>query len=111
MRAKRVTTGALEVIMDGPRRPLQAARETPFLIRDSILKLLSDNEIASVSTGEAGTRLLANDEYIDLEHLDQGVCRALGGAIPMGTLLAKKAVGTRTWTKIMKELVTPLPPA
>jgi hypothetical protein len=81
---------------------------TEYLTRDSILKLLSDDEIASVSTAETATRMAEGDEYLDLEHLDRGVRRADSGRIPMGDLLAKKAVAEATWTRILTQLVTPL---
>ena len=46
------------------------------IARDSILKLLSDEENARVSTAEAGPRLSEGAEYLDLERLDRGVQRA-----------------------------------
>jgi hypothetical protein len=81
---------------------------TEVLTRDSILKLLSDDEVAAVSTAETATRLSAGDEYVDLEHLDRGVRRAAGTSTPMANVLAKKAVAEGTWTKIVTQLVTPV---
>ena len=44
--------------------------------RENILKLLSDEEVAKVSTAEAASGLTEGTEYLDLEHLEQGVQRA-----------------------------------
>ena len=49
---------------------------TAYVTRDTILKLLSDDEVAKVSTAETASRLADGDEYLDLEHLDKGVRRA-----------------------------------
>ena len=49
------------------------AKHAAQVTRDTILKLLSDEENARVATGEAGARLSEGDEYLDLLHLDQGV--------------------------------------
>jgi hypothetical protein len=80
---------------------------TTYATRESILKLLSDDEVAKVSTAETAKSLSAGDEYVDLEHLDDGVRRSGGGAAPMGTLVPKKSVHEATWAKIL----TQLPPA
>lgn len=77
---------------------------TRYLTRDRVLKLLSDNEIASVCTAESAARLEDGDEYLDLEALAQGVHGARGAATPMGRLLPRKAVQEETWGKILKEL-------
>lgn len=82
---------------------------TEYITRDRILKLLSENELAAVSSLETAKRLASGDEYLDLAHLDQGVRRATGTAKPRATtLLAKKSVSDATWTKILAQLVTPL---
>ena len=78
-----------------------------YVTRNSILKLLSDEEVAKVSTAEAAARLGDGDEYIDLEHIDQGVRRAGAAATPMGRVLPRKAVHASTWTKILTHLAMP----
>jgi hypothetical protein len=78
-----------------------------YATRDSILKLLSDEEVARVSTAETATRLSDGDEYLDLEHLDQGVRRAGGTVAPMGRVLPRNAVHTNTWSKILTQLAAP----
>jgi hypothetical protein len=71
------------------------------------MKLLSDEEVARVSTAETGTRLSEGEEYLDLEHLDQGVRRAkLGTSMPIGRALPKSAVRDVTWVQILT-LLTP----
>jgi hypothetical protein len=75
-----------------------------YAARDRILELLSDEEVASVSTAESQVRLSDGDEYLDLEQLDQGVRRAHGQTTPMGRVLPRKAVRAATWTKILTQL-------
>jgi hypothetical protein len=81
-----------------------------YVSRDSVLKLLSDEEVARVSTAETATRLVDGEEYLDLERLDLGIRRALGAHTPMGRVLPKKAVLETTWTKILAQLKAPRPP-
>ena len=83
------------------------AKLADYLHRDLLLKTLSDDEVASVSTAETAERLPDGEEFVDLEHLDQGVQRAGTAPIPMGRVLPRKAVHEHTWTKI----VAYLPPA
>ena len=69
--------------------------------RESVLKLLSDDEVASVSTAETAGRLLDGEEYLDLERLDQGVQRATKSATAMGGVLPRRTVHKDTWSKIL----------
>ena len=87
---------------------MKTSKESDYKTRESILKLLSDNELASVSTAETATRLSDGDEYLDLDKLDQGVLRASGAAVPMGRVLTKKAVQGNTWNTILTKLPTPV---
>ena len=81
------------------------ATRTEYLTRDHILKLLSDREIASVSTAETAARLVEGDEYLDLEQLQRGVQRAgTTTATPMGRVLPRKSVKEHTWVEILKQL-------
>ena len=86
---------------------MQFETRSDLVTRESILKLLSDDEVASVSISETATRLHDGDEYLDLERIDRGVQRAPGSHTPMGRVLAKKAVHAGTWTKIVARLETP----
>ena len=78
-----------------------------YVLRDGIMNLLSDQEVASVSTAETAEKLADGDEYIDLEQLDQGVRRAPAAATPMGRVLPRKAVHQDTWSKILMKLTRP----
>ncbi len=93
---------------------MKSDKRTDYVTRNNILKRLSDNEIAKVSTAEAADHLARGDQYIDLEALDKGVRRALGRTAPMGRLLPRKAVRPETWAKILTQLAeraTDKPPA
>jgi len=86
-------------------------KRTAYVTRDDLLKLLSDDEMASVSMVETSA-LTDGDEYLDLEHLDKGVLRAKGKATPttqMGHVLAKKAVHEKKWNKILAQLASSVP--
>lgn len=73
------------------------------LARNDILTLLSDQEVANVSTAET-VPLASGEAYLDLEHLFQGVQYAHGVASPSGRVLPKKAVHEETWIKILAQL-------
>jgi hypothetical protein len=72
--------------------------------RASMMKLLTDDEVARVSNSESQPRLSDGDEYLDLVHLDQGVRRANRGAIEMTHIVPRKAVAPETWTKMLAHL-------
>ncbi len=73
-----------------------------YVTRETILRLLSDDEIARVSTAETAPQLAFGDEYVDLDEPDRGVCRADGkGTAPMGQLLPRAAVQEKTWRDIV----------
>jgi hypothetical protein len=75
--------------------------------RESILHLLSDDEIASVSSAETAARLVDGEEYLDLEQLDQGVRHAFGSITPSGRVLQRKDVHEATWNEILTQLSAP----
>jgi len=72
-----------------------------YLTRDGVMKLLSDQEASSVSSAESADKLDEGDEYLDLEHLDEGVRKADGLIVIMGRVLPRKAVHETTWSKIL----------
>jgi hypothetical protein len=74
---------------------------TETITRDSVLKQLSDAEIASVSTAETADRLLDGEEYLDLQQLGRGVQRAVGADANMGRVLPKKAIHEATWSRVL----------
>ena len=73
--------------------------------RDEIIKLLSDEENAKVSTAEAASSLAVGQEYLDLEHLDQGIQRmSTSSRVTMGHVIPRSGVHDATWTKILAKL-------
>ena len=86
--------------MDQPKR-------AQLVSRDAILGLLSDEEAARVSSAEGRNDLAMGDEYIDLQHLDQGVQQAFGPTKHEGNLLPKNAVHATTWQKIQTQMLAP----
>jgi hypothetical protein len=86
----------------------KSAKRSEYVTRESVLELLSDNEVASVTTADTTARLSDGDEYLDLEHLNQGVQRASGTSASMGLVLPKKAVHENTWNKILAQLAVPV---
>ena len=80
------------------------ANKAELFSREHVMKLLSDGEIASVSTAETKTHLRRGDEYLDLEHLDQGVLRADGAVANLGHVLPRKAIHEDTWRRIVRQL-------
>jgi hypothetical protein len=83
---------------------MQNATRNEYLTRDRIMKLLSDQEVASVATAETAEHLTAGDEYLDLERLHEGVQKAGSSPTPMGRVLPKKAIHESTWGKLLKQL-------
>lgn len=79
-------------------------QKTEYTTRQAILKLLSDDEIASVSTAETASSLAHGDEYLDLENLDQGVQSVNGDVVSLENVLTRKAVHADTWDKVVKQL-------
>ena len=78
---------------------------TEFVARDTILKLLSNEETAKVSSAEAASGLADGAEYLDLEHIDQGIQRANASTkVVMGHVVPRQAVSDATWSKILAHL-------
>ena len=86
---------------------MTSATRSSYLTREKVLKLLSDDEVAKVSTAETVGSLPIGDEYLDLERLDLGVRRALAASAkdntPSGRVLPKKAVHAATWAKLVAQ--------
>lgn len=80
------------------------SNKAELLTRDAILMILSDDEVAAVSTSETALSLPDGAEYIDLEKLEHGVQKAAKGKVTMGRILPMKAVHEKTWTRILDEL-------
>ena len=76
-----------------------------LVTRETVLMLLTDAETAKVSTAEAATGLSDGAEYLDLEHIDQGIQRAnTTTKLTMGHVVPRSAVSDVTWTKILVQL-------
>jgi len=84
---------------------MNKGNRTELVSRDTILKMLSKDEIGSVSTAETAVSLPKGAEYIDLAHLDHGVQKASGTGVVMGHVLSRKSVHKDTWSRIVAEVV------
>ena len=78
-----------------------------YVTRASVMQLLSDDEVAKVSSAESSDPLSVGDEYLDLLHLDVGVQRAKEATIGTSHLLPKKVIHADTWGKILSHLEIP----
>ena len=84
---------------------MSESQRSTQLTREAVLDLLSNDEVAKVSTAETAGELSEGAEYLDLENLHQGVLRARAGTkVAMGGVLAKTAVLPQTWSKILARL-------
>jgi CBS-domain-containing membrane protein len=71
--------------------------------RESIIRLLTDAEVARVSRAEETTRLVEGDEYVDLEDLGSGVHQVNARSrVELGHALPRSAVSDATWAKIVR---------
>lgn len=91
---------------DGTRRALSATMTNntgnSHLTRDTILKLLSNEELARVVTVASGASLAEGDEYLEIEQPNRGIRRSVGSStLPAGRLLLRKAVLATTWQRIL----------
>jgi len=103
-KARSLSTDSLRASVLHDESTMTYDKRTDYVTRDSILKLLTDDEVATVSTAETDEKLSEGDEYVDLEQLAQGVQRARAIATPMGRVLPRKAVRENTWSKILMQL-------
>ena len=85
----------------------QQTKRARLVSRDAILGLLSDEELARVSSAEGRNDLAMGDEYVDLQHLDHGIQQAFGPTKHEGNLLPRAAVHATTWQKIQTEMSVP----
>ncbi|MEQ1694234.1 MAG: hypothetical protein ABL901_00195 [Hyphomicrobiaceae bacterium] len=78
---------------------------TDLSARDTILKLLTDDEVAKVSSADVASGLANGAEYLDLAHLDRGVRTAgILNSVNAGDVIPRTAVSAQTWSKITAEL-------
>ncbi len=72
-----------------------------YLTRESVLNLLSDDEIAKISAAESRP-LVEGDDYVDLEHPERGVLKVIAGSAPRpGSALPRSAVRDETWGRVV----------
>ena len=88
---------------------MKTDRAAVLMTRESILKLLSDEEVARVCTAETQVQLASGEEFLDLKHLERGVRRARPPAgvlstVAMARVLPKSALDETTWMKIVAQL-------
>jgi hypothetical protein len=85
---------------------MTVAERAEHIARDTILKMLSDEEIAKVSTAESAAGPTVGEEYLDLEHLDRGIQRAQASMskLTTGHIVPRSAVRSETWNKILAQL-------
>jgi hypothetical protein len=80
---------------------MSAIQRADQLSRDAIMKALSDEEVARVSTAETATNLISGEEYVDLENLERGVQRAdKTTKLVMGHVVPRNSVRIETWARI-----------
>jgi hypothetical protein len=75
--------------------------------RDAIWSLLSEQDVGRVSRREGGSVLIEGDEYLDLEHVHEGVRRKHTRGPTAGDVLPRNALEAATWSKICARLVPP----
>ena len=81
-------------------------KRVDYLTRDNIMRLLSDDEVAAVSTAQTAPHLADGDEYVDLGTLSRGTHGGHGVTTAMGHVLPRKAVADATWQRILLALET-----
>jgi CBS domain-containing protein len=75
--------------------------------RDLVIGLLTDAEVAKVSSAEQPDRLVEGDEYVDLTNLDAGVRQMHAtSAVEPGHVLPRSAVSDASWAKIVQIVAT-----
>jgi hypothetical protein len=73
------------------------------ITRETIINLLTDVEVAKVSSAEDAPRLIEGDEYIDLEDPTAGVQLVQAAPrTPPGQVLPRSAVSEATWSKVVR---------
>ncbi len=85
---------------------MMAVERAQYVTRDTILKMLSDEENAKVSLAESAAGLRDGEEYVDLEDLVAGVQLAKSPMTKIlnGHIVPRSAVHGETWSKIVAQL-------
>jgi len=81
---------------------ISPAKGGTYQRRHAVLELLSDEEVARVSTAETATQLAKGEEYIDLAHPERGALRASTSTPAIvAQVLPRSAVSEQTWAKLV----------
>jgi hypothetical protein len=81
------------------------ANATPCATRDSVLRLLSGAEVTRLSNVDTVPCLTIGDEYLDLEHIAEGVQTVHQmSRMSVGRALPRSGVDAATWSKILTHL-------
>jgi hypothetical protein len=78
-------------------------RQPESVTRETILRILSDEEAASVGSETTSTQIEDGDEFIDLGEIEKGVQRSVGSH-RQKNLLLRKAIHENTWRKVTTDL-------
>jgi hypothetical protein len=84
---------------------MQQQKLSDGVAREGILKLLSDRDLAGLAS-EPCVRLEDGDEYLDLDHLSQGVLCGCETPTAVGQVLPRRAIQVNTWAAILGQLAT-----
>jgi CBS domain-containing protein len=80
-----------------------AAAAAKIKQRALVIGLLTDAEVANVSSAEQTDRLVEGDEYVDLTNLDAGVRQMHAPlAVESGHVLPRSAVSDASWARIVQ---------
>src|SRR5438105_2573682 len=84
---------------------MSANSKIDLLTRDAILGLLTDAEVAKVSTAEDAVSLIEGDHYVDLLDLEAGVqeVQATPRTAP-SHVLPRSAISDASWQKIVRAI-------
>lgn len=70
-------------------------------MRETIIKLLTETELANVSRDEGTQWLIRGDEFVDLANLDRGIQKVKVLRQESNTSVAKPSVSVPTWSKVV----------
>ncbi len=91
--------------VDAESNAAAAPKGSTYQRRHAVLALLSDEEVARVSTLETAPQLADGEEYLDLARPERGALRAQSSTpIVMSNVLPRSAVSDETWAKLLVEV-------
>lgn len=72
-----------------------------YVTRQKVMELLTSEEAARLSSHEAAESLQDGEEYLDVEHVTEGVQRASTSSRPTGRVIPRAAVHTEVWRRML----------